>query len=203
MSARALKLYVRSRGAPYAIAGVVLLSAIAVAARMWLSDLVQVEHQVAVVFATMLAAVILGGSLGSPSPELDITAAFPWWRWRASHALVGLVLCVLPLAAAIGSSSADGAGIDSATVRNVLGFSGLAMLTAVLAGARLSWTVPLVYSLIVWVLPAGGSPAMRVWRWPLLSDHTALSWWPALALCAASLVLVSTRAETNSLSHDL
>lgn len=100
-------------------------------------------------------------------------------------------MCALSLAAAVAYHRDGGAGLDPATARNVLGFAGLAFLTAVVAGARLSWTTPLVYGLIAWRIPLAASLWAQVWRWPMLPGDAHLSWWPAIGLCAVGAALLA------------
>lgn len=193
MNQRLVVLYLRSRGVPRAVLGfAALLTAVALAGwdTEWLS---WSFHAKVLIFATMLTAVLVGGGLGSPSPELDAAAPLPWWRWRLIHALTGLLSCAAALAT-VGYYT-GGAAFAPVAIRNVLGFGGLAALAAVVVGAGLSWTLPLAYVLVVQP-PLSFSLWAQVVRWPMLAGDAALSWWPALGLCTVGLVVLSARGST-------
>lgn len=187
MHTRLVVLYLRSRAVPRALLGLAALLSLVALAGWEVAWLARVQAQV-LVFATMLAAVLVGGGLGSPSPELDATAPLPWWRWRATHALTGLLSSGAALAA-VGYYT-GGAALAFVAIRNVLGFGGLAAIAAVAVGAGLSWSLPLTYALVV-QLPISFSVWAQILRWPMLHGDTEMSWWPALGLCAVGLVVLS------------
>ena len=198
---RLLGLYLRARGVPYAATGLVTLLALTGWNAQWLGWTLP---DVVLVFVTVLAAVLLAGSFATPSPELDASAALPWWRWRLGHTLISLALCALPLAVAVAFHRHGTLGLDPTTLRNTLGFTGLALLTATLTGARLSWTLPLTYALtssIAWTMPAVTSSWARAALWPVLSPNTLVSWLPALAFGTLGTLLITTRGASPS-AHD-
>lgn len=194
LNRRLMILYLRSRGVAYTIPGLFALVVLTAWDSDWLDWAVQ---GVAVVFIAMLATILLTGGFSTPSPELDATASLSWWRWRAGHILAGLAICALPLAAAVAYHRHGGAALDPGTARNVLGLAGLAFLTAVFAGARLSWTVPFVYTVVAWRIPPQSMAWAQVWRWPALPGNVELSWWPALGICAVGATLLAMHGAAS------
>lgn len=188
MNQRLVVLYLRSRGVPRAVLGFAALLALVALAGWHAEGLPRFFHARVLIFTTMLTAVLVGCGLGSPSPELDAAAPLPWWRWRLIHALTGLFSSAAALAT-VGYYT-GGAAFAPVAVRNVLGFGGLAALAAVVVGAGLSWTLPLAYALVVQIALHASTWAAVV-RWPMLAGDAALSWWPALGLCAVGLVVLS------------
>jgi hypothetical protein len=183
--ARLLGLYLRSRGVPYSLPGLLaLLGLTAAAAERPLT------RTLALLLGAALAAILLAGGFHSPQPELETASPLRWPAWRAAHIATGLTVCAVPLAAVMAIPDQAGA-LPAAMVRNVLGFTGLALLAALAAGARLSWTLPLGYALISWRLPHTTSPAVRIWHWPELPSHNLLAWAAALTLAAAGAALLT------------
>ncbi|ATW51675.1 hypothetical protein ACWGJT_27845 [Streptomyces xantholiticus] len=138
--------YARSRGLPRAAAiGAVIASATALLAQQRVAvpefrHLVDFSVPVAEV-APVAYAVVLGTTLFSPMGDLEQTAAQPMRRHRAVHlsVLLGLAVALSALPLLGGATGA----VLGASVRNVVGHLGLAMISARLFGSGLSWLLPL------------------------------------------------------------
>lgn len=82
-----------------------------------------------------------------------------------------------------------------AIVRNVLGLTGIAALTAVLLGARLSWLPALLYALPAYLAADGtvthGLPAL--WTWLMQDGSQPSGWWVTCGLFAAGSALFAWR----------
>ncbi|WP_139182876.1 hypothetical protein [Actinopolyspora xinjiangensis] len=149
--------------------------------------------RVVLVFVVVLAAVLLAGSFAAPSAELDAGACVSWWRWHLGHAVVGMAGCGVTLAIAVFFHRHGTLGFDLAVLRDLLGFSGLALSTGALAGVWFSWTAPFTHALITWLFSSVTAPWGGVLLWPVLPPTAATSWWPAVGLCLLGTVLVAAR----------
>lgn len=183
---RLVWLYARSRRLPWTLAGLAVL----VGLTRWGTHWPNPVHDSVSVFASALAAVLLVGSIDSPGAEMDYGAPLPWNRWRAIHILGGLVVCIVPLAMVVHH---HGMGFDLMVARDVLGFTGLAAITAAYAGAALSWIAPMGYAFIVWVLPVDPLNGANFWLWPVLTADVAPTWLVALVLASVGGVSLTAR----------
>ncbi|MGW6458478.1 hypothetical protein ACWF94_21615 [Streptomyces sp. NPDC055078] len=140
-----------------------------------------------VIVGPLLVAAAIGTSLYTYSDELDRTSVRPWWPRRLTQ-LAGLTAAS---AAALGiampgATEEFGAG---AMVRNTLGVVGLAVLSAVVIGARLSWAPPLAYLATIYLgVQGAGSRWTAVWAWPLQPGPGTASWVTALLLLATATI---------------
>jgi len=98
---------------------------------------------------------VIGATTSSPLADLEATAsrALPPLRLGHLGALLGL--------AALGLAAVSGA-LDGALVRDLAGFTGLALLTARLVGSAAAWIVPLGYGALAVLV----GPGPR-WAWPV------------------------------------
>lgn len=142
-----------------------------------------------VVLAPLLASAAIGTSLHADSDELDRTAVRRWWPRRL---LALTVLTTVALALAVpGHPEAFG---GPAMVRNVLGATGVAVASAALIGARLSWLPMTVYGGAVHLAaPRTHGGAAAVWAWPMQPGSQAGAWAVALTAYAVGAVLLAVR----------
>lgn len=82
---------------------------------------------------------------------------------------------------------AGGAGIEAVPLRNLCGFTGLALLAAVVAGARAAWAGPTIMLACVVSFGVDQSLQPRLWAWPL---HAADS--PSATVLAAAALGLGT-----------
>jgi hypothetical protein len=113
------------------------------------------------------AAAAIGVTTRSPFGEPEDTAGpwLPWLRLAASVVLAGAAFVALAAGAA-GEHLADG---TLGLLRDLGGFTGLALLTATLAGGGLAWIGPLGYAAIT--LPALTGSWTTPWTWAARPPH--------------------------------
>jgi hypothetical protein len=141
------------------------------------------------------AAAVIGVTTRSPFGEPERAAG----RWLP---LLRLSSCLALAAAAVGAlaagaASAHLAGGTAGMVRDMAGFTGLALLTAALAGGALAWIGPVAYLGIT--TPALSAGWTTPWTWPARPPHDR-----GAAICAAlvfgvGLMLVTVRGARDSL----
>jgi hypothetical protein len=174
-----------------------VLAAGAVALRTalhWLPRSGVYSRQIPLTIEAGMAAVI-GVTTRSPFGEPERTAG----RWlpflRLGNGLA------LPLAAvgalAAGSASAHLAGGTAGMVRDMAGFAGIALLTAVLVGGALAWIGPVAYLGIT--TPALSAGWTTPWIWPARPPHDQGAAICAALVFAAGLMLVTVRGARDSL----
>lgn len=161
---RPLRLYLRCRRVPVAVAATV----VAVASLAWLNrtfDPIPSLHLLAV----LAGAASIGPGLAGDDIDLDRTAAWRWPLWRAVHigAAGTVVVAVVAAPALLGAPL----GPLNLVVRDAVGLVGLAALAAATLGAQHAWISPVTWSLLaLTVLPRlwpPGEPTMseRVLTW--------------------------------------
>ncbi len=120
------------------------------------------------VFSPLLLACLIGLYLQPPTRLWD-TGPQPQWAVRAVLATAVLIPAVLSSTPLL----LDGTQLWISGVRNTLGLGGMALLTAVAAGASRSWMVVLPYLLASLLLGSdpssviGGRPNHAWWAFPI------------------------------------
>ncbi|MGW4301689.1 hypothetical protein ACWEHT_18210 [Streptomyces sp. NPDC004646] len=186
-------LYARSRSLPLTLSALMATTGFAVWASGLLDAYMDPARRVPVVaLAPLLASAVIGVSLHTPSDELDRTAVRPWWSrrlaWLAS--LTALAALLLPLAV-LGHPQTFG---PPAVIRNVLGCTGLAALSAVLLGARLSWLPAFAYVSAAYLASSGAhGRAATLWAWPVQPGPQPAAWTAALLTFTAGTALYAVR----------
>ena len=148
--------------------------------------------------ATLLAACILGASIHSPFGDAERTVAYTLSPLRLGHLSGLLIWSVLLLVIALLAFDLHGARPAYpflVLVRNLVGFTGLALLTARLLGARISWILPVALGISPFVLLVASRNAVSrttelILSWQLQSGGDKVSWTIALVLFAAGLGLI-------------
>lgn len=121
------------------------------------------------VAAALGAAVILAGTLHSPTPELEATCPTPWHAWQGAHAVLTLLTGAALLAPALPAKT-YGAGVP-----------------------RLNWTLPCAYAATVYLSAGAGDAALRsVWAFQQQPAGSTAAWLTALILAAAGLLTWTT-----------
>jgi len=140
------------------------------------------------------AAAVIGATTRSPFGEPERAAG----RWLPFLRLgSGLALAVAAVAAlAAGSASAHLAGGTAGMVRDMAGFTGLALLTAVPVGGALAWIGPVAYLGIT--TPALGAGWTTPWIWPARPPHDRGAAICAALVFAAGLALITIRGARDS-----
>jgi hypothetical protein len=167
-------LYLRSRQAERALVLLVLLGA---ATLLWrrLSDGDPLNNDLMVTGLPVAAAIVISAGTGSPFRDVEDTTRHWLPALRLPH-LVGLVLLAAG-ALALGTAAWHVSGIEWALVRNLILFTGLALLGARLAGPGLGWLLPIGYAFLAFLatLLAAQQPGHQLqwgksevpWAWSL------------------------------------
>ena len=162
---RLVWLHLRSRHAPLATALIIAIAAVLRLMQPWAVGPGPFAGTLPLALATGAAAII-AASTQSPFADPE-HATWPAPRLR----LIQVAAFVL---AAAGLLALARLGHDPfAAIRNLAGFTGMALITATLISAPLSWITPLAY-----VLYCGAmidAQAVSLWSWPALpsANHTA------------------------------
>jgi len=162
---RLVWLHLRSRRAPLALALVIAIAAVLRLMQPWAVGPGPFAGTLPLALATGAAAII-AASTHSPFADPE-HATWPAPRLR----LIQVAAFVL---AAAGLLALARLGHDPlAAIRNLAGFTGLALITATLISAPLAWITPLAY-----VLYCGAQidiQTVSLWSWPALpsTNHTA------------------------------
>jgi len=144
------------------------------------------------------AAAVIAVTAHSPFGEQERAAGhwLPYLRLCTTVALTGIAILFLQLGAA-GESLNAGVLL---LARNVIGFTGLGLLCALVTGGLLAWTVPLgammfcQYALLEqWRAP---------WTWPVRPPADRGAWIAASVVLAAGLLLFTIRGPRTRLSDD-
>ncbi|MCK8677132.1 MULTISPECIES: hypothetical protein [Streptomyces] len=195
--------FVRSRDLPRAAAvSLVLALAAAVFAgtRVEIPDfryLVDYGIPVAAV-APVAHAIVLGTTLHSPMADLEHTAAQPMALFRRLH-----LLALTALAAALSALPVlFGLPVDvaAASVRNAVGYVGLAAISARLFGSGLAWLLPLGTFGPTLLLGVAPDNTPEWWAWSIHPPYASGALAAAALLWLASLLLppAPPRAEDRA-----
>jgi hypothetical protein len=188
-SGRLLWLYLLSRRTPLALILVIAVAAVLRAVQPWTEGSGEFAAMLPLVLAVAVAAVI-AASTRSPFGEPEhATYPLPWLR---------LIQVTALLLAAAGLLGLARLGHDPlSAVRNLGGFTGLALITAAVIGAPLAWITPLAYAIYC------GGPldiqAVTLWSWPALPASNRTAALIALLLLGAGITFI-TRAGAHD--HD-
>lgn len=150
----------------------------------------------ATAFGPLAMAVVIGSTVDEPAGEIAVAAPRRLRLWTVGHVLAILsvgVVCLTPLA---GFPNVDW-GLASG-VRNLVGFTGLALLTAAITSGVWAWTVPVAYGLGTYALE-GLNRTGSLFAWPLFPDRRTAGHVIALLLLGAGLSV--TRGRTSRLAH--
>jgi hypothetical protein len=201
---RALLAYGRSRNMPRAalIALVVAVGATVYAGQQvqlpQLSHLTDYSVPLAAV-VPVVYAVVLATTAFSPMADLEHTSAQPMHRHRAVQLIAVLLyatlLAVLPMAT---GASAE---VTVAAVRNVVGYTGLAMIGVRVFGSGLAWLPPLAMFGPTLLAGVRWDNTPEPWAWSIHGPHSVTAAVTAAVLCAVGLPLAATttprRAERD------
>ncbi|MFY1678306.1 MULTISPECIES: hypothetical protein [unclassified Streptomyces] len=140
-------------------------------------------------FMPLLLAIGVPVSTIDGMGDFSKAAALPRRRVRALH-LAGAfgIAVLLACAALLVSGDLDTLPL---ALRNLLGFTGLAGVSAAILGFRLSWLLPLVQTVPAFLLgtPGMGGAEAQWWEWPRASMESGLAWGMATALMAGGTFL--------------
>jgi hypothetical protein len=136
-------------------------------------------------YLPLLAAMIISAGTHAPFGEVEHTASRSLPALRLVHvALLFLVSLTTFEILTLGRTLPDAWLLPA---RNLAGFTGIALLTARISGAHLSWIVPLIFAVAVLLIGAPGSADSAAWAWPVQPPTDAVALASAATLLAAGL----------------
>jgi hypothetical protein len=196
--ARLAWLYARSRRVPAAVLALAVCGGVVRAALNWrwaIGSGLEVQ-QIPLIIETGAAAAI---AVTSHSPFGEPERAIGWLpclRLGTALALTGLAIGVLQFAVT-GASLNEGIVVPA---RNVIGLTGIGLLTSLATGGLLAWTLPLGYLAFAQyaLLEAWRSP----WMWPVRPPADRGAWIWACLVFAAGLLAFTVRGARSSLADN-
>lgn len=182
-------LYLRSRLTGWAVVALAIVGVIAWLVLRQVMD-PGADVTMPLVVLPLLPAVVIGASVRSPFGDTELSVSYSLPSLRFGH-LAGLLL--------IGGMSLAGAAsgwnpgeIGWELIRNLAGYTGLALIGARMLGSGICWVVPLGYGVAALLL----DPKSRL-AWP---GQLPNDWW-SVAI-AGALVVVGLLAVTLQRSLD-
>lgn len=151
--------------------------------------------------ALLLGPALLAGLLGlGAGNQLEPWDRLGCWRVTAARALHSAALLAVAaiLAGAFSTQLDDGHG-RAAIVRNVIGLTGLALLTVSVLGSTAAWIPPTLLSGAALVIGAAG-PAHAAWTWLLQPDEARPAAAIAALLAAAGWTAYACRGDRGPAS---
>jgi hypothetical protein len=190
--ARLIRLYLDSRQTRRAL---VLIAATAAGLRASepVTQGAGVFAQLTLMLLTLGAAAVIAVATHNPFGEAEHTSSSPLAALRLTQ--LALLVAVATAAVATAGWTATYGVSPAVILRNLAGFTGLALLTAAILGANFAWTVPLAY-----VMYCGGELDLQAGSqlsWPILpaSNHVA-------SASAAGLLIAGITAVTIAGARD-
>jgi len=181
-SARLTRLYLASRQTRTVL---VLLAATAAVLRASqpVTKQAGLFPEITLMLLTLAGAAVIAAATRNPFGEAEHTASSPLPALRLTHLL--LLTAVAAATTAAAGWTASYATSAPGLVRNLAGFTGIALLTATVLGAHFAWTVPLGY--VMYCAAELDTRTYRLWTWPTLSpgNHAAAAL--AVGLLAAGI----------------
>jgi hypothetical protein len=191
-------LHARSRRVPAAVLAVAVCGGVLHAVVRWHWSFGSGTHaQMPMIIEAGVAAVIAVTSDGPfGEPERATGRWLPYLRLGMALGLTGLAIGMLQLAV-------TGMSLDQGILvlaRNVLGMTGIGLLTSLATGGLLAWTLPLGYMAFAQyaLLEAWQSP----WMWPVRPPADRGAWIWASAVFAAGLLAFTARGARTRLSDN-
>jgi hypothetical protein len=195
--ARLAWLYARSRRVPAAVVALAVCGGVLRAALNWhwaIGSGLEAQ-QIPLIIETGAAAAIAVTSHGPfGEPERATGRWLPCLRLFTAIGLTGLALLALVLPAA-GENLNEGILV---LARNVVGITGIGLLTSLVTGGLLAWTLPVGYMAFCQyaLLEAWRAP----WAWPVRPPADRGAWIAACAVYAVGLLLFSVRGPRTQLA---
>ncbi|MEX1157939.1 MAG: hypothetical protein WEC79_03290 [Thermomicrobiales bacterium] len=184
---RLVWLFLRSRLAGPALAGIALTALLAVAWERWFGHEPEAMTAAMILFPLVVACVI-GTGAHSAFGETELTASLslPLLRGVYLAGLIAVGALALLLAALAWTLPDDGGTL----ARNLAGLSGLALLAAPVVGGRLSWIVPVTLAMAAQLLAISDLPSWLALTWPQASFDNDRALALALGLLGSGLAAV-------------
>ena len=197
--ARLVWLYLRSRRVPAAVVALAACGGVLHAALTWrwtFSGGPYAQQIPLIIEAGAAAAVAVTSHSPFGEPERATGRWLPYLRFGTALALTGVAIGLFQLAV-------TGAGLNEGILvmaRNVLGMTGIGLLTSLVTGGLLAWTLPLGYMVFAQyaLLEAWRSP----WTWPARPPGDRGAWICASVVFAVGLAAFTLRGARDRLADN-
>jgi hypothetical protein len=199
MGARLVWLHLRSRRGTGAVLALVVCGGVLRAALTWHWTFRggPYAQQVPLIIEAG-AAVVVAVTSHSPFGEAERATGrwLPWLRFLTALGLTGMAIGLLQLAV-------TGVGLNEGILvlaRNVMGLTGIGLLTSLVTGGLLAWTLPLGYLAFAQyaLLESWRSP----WTWPARPPADRGAWICASVALAVGLAAFALRGARDRLADD-
>jgi hypothetical protein len=198
-AARLAWLHLRSRRAPGAVLALAVCAAALMAVLRWHLNLTGSagSQEIPMIIAAG-AAVVITVSTHSPFGEAERATGrwLPVLRLGAVLALTGVAIGLLQL----GVTGVSLAGGVLQLARNVIGITGIGLLTSLITGGLLAWILPLGYLGFAEyaLIEAWRNP----WTWPARPPTDRGAWICAVLVFAVGLLAFTVRGARTRLAED-
>ncbi len=182
-------LYLRSRLTGLAVAALAVPVA---GAALWLWSIDDGEISVMPILSPLAAAAIVAAGARSPFGDAERTASRPLAPLRLGHLMGLLLLAAVGLAVVAARWGATDS--EWSYLRNLAGFTGLALLAARVLGGGIAWVIPFGYG--GWALYRFGQTTPWDWAVQTATDRGA-------AMIALVLLLAGLAAVVPSGARDV
>jgi hypothetical protein len=197
--ARLVWLHLRSRRVPAAVLALAVCGGALRAALHWhwLFSTGPLAQQFPMIIEGGAAAV-LAITTHSPfgEPERSTGRWLPYLRLGTALAMTGLTIGILQFAVAVASLN----GGVLVLARNVLGVTGIGLLSSLVTGGLLAWILPMAYLAFAEyaLLESWTSP----WTWPVRPPDDRGAWLCACLAYAVGLIAFTIRGARTRLAED-
>jgi hypothetical protein len=195
--ARLVWLHLRSRRVPTAVLAVAVCGGVLRAALQWnwtFSSGSLAQQVPMIIEAGAAAAVVVTTHSPFGEPERTASRWLPYLRLATALLLTGLAIAVLQL-------TVTGASLDGGILllaRNIIGLIGIGLITSLVTGGLLAWTLPIGYIafaeyalLEFWRTP---------WAWPVRPPDDRGAWICASLVFAVGLAAFTIRGARTRLA---
>lgn len=194
-------LHLRARRIGWAGLSLAALAYLAWVAAQWLSSQPSLGGPQArppvTSLAPLVAALLMSLTLHGTDVELERSVPRLTARWRAAHAVAGVVLACSVLGL-VGTQHPREFGAY-ALVRNAAGLIGMVLGAVTVLPPNLSWAPAFTYSLLIYLAaPRTTSAGSQVWAWPMQPGPLGTSWIVAAGILAVGITTYSVRGPRHA-----
>jgi len=134
----------------------------------------------------LASAVVVGTSMYSPFGEIEQVVSRPLADFRFVH-LIGLFawsIATLAFSAVVWRQEYA----ELVVLRNLIGFTGLALLSVPFLGSRLSWVIPFIFGMLALRIGMIEADIVAWWAWPYHPAQSSIAAVLALALLVVGIL---------------
>lgn len=143
-----------------------------------------------VVIGPIALAIVVASTVDDASDEIVRASPFRFGIARLGH-IFGLALISALVLVPLGTFS-NMALSSPAAIRNLAGYTGLALVTAWFATGRWAWVPPVIYGAGALTVE-GAARSGHLFFWPTRPDASASAWWVAAMLFSLGLIACVVR----------